>query len=164
MATVFVKPLFIGRIVVHLRPWLDATKDRKGVSALEFAITAPVLFLVLFGIIQLGITFNNYVTLTNGVRVGSRVLAADRGSATPYTDATTAVYNSAPALTKASLTLTLTVNGAACTSDTTCQTALTAGVGNAATVQASYPCDLTIMGVNYAPGCTLTSTTTERVE
>ena len=145
-------------------PWVDVIRNRRGVSALEFALVAPVLFMLVFGIIQFGITFNNYLALTDGVRAASRVLAASRSSPTPFTSATNAIYASAPNLTKGSVTITLSVAGANCASDGGCATALTAAAGGTASVQASYPCNLTILGVDYAPQCTLTSVTTERVE
>ncbi len=150
--------------IARTRPFVDLLKNRRGVSALEFALVAPVLFMLVFGIVQFGITFNNFLTLTDGVRAGSRVLAASRSSSTPWTSATNAIYASAPNLTKASVSITLSVAGTTCAGDTACATALTAAVGNSASVQGSYPCNLTIMGIDYAPNCTLKSVTTERVE
>jgi hypothetical protein len=70
--------------------------------------------MILLGVIQLGITFNNYVALTDSVRVGSRVLASSRSSTTPYSAATGAVYASAPTLAAANMTLSLSVNGTTC--------------------------------------------------
>lgn len=149
---------------LNMRTYIGVIRNRRGTSALEFALVAPVLFMLVFGIIQLGITFNNFLALTDGVRAASRVLAASRSSAVPLTSAKNAIYVSAPNLTPTSLTITVAVGGASCVSDGACATALTAAAGGSASVMASYPCNLTIMGVNYAPGCTLTSVTTERVE
>lgn len=136
----------------------------RGVSALEFALVAPILLTILLGTIQCGIVFNNYLTLDDSVRAASRVLAASRSSATPYTDTTAAIHASAPNLTAASLSFSLTVNGSTCVSDGACAAALSGAAGDAESVSAHYPCNLTIMGVNYMPGCTLTATTTERIE
>ena len=44
----------------------------------EFVIVAPILLLLVFGIIQFGILFNNYVTLTDAVRAGARQAAVSR--------------------------------------------------------------------------------------
>ena len=52
----------------------------------------------------------------------------------------------------------------ACSGDSACQTALTNGQGQPATVTTSYPCNLTVYGYNFAPGCTLTAQSTESVE
>lgn len=138
--------------------------DRRAVSALEFALVAPVLLMILIGIIQCGIAFSNYLTLVDGVRAASRVLASERGSTTPFVDTTNALYQSAPDLTKASITISLSVNGTACGTNAACETALTTAAGDPESVSATYPCNLTIMGVNYYPGCTLSVVTTERVE
>jgi Flp pilus assembly protein TadG len=146
------------------RPWREVLSDRAGSPAVEFALVAPLLFAILLGIIQIGIVFNNYVELIDGVRSGSRNLAISRSSTTPYTTTTGAVTASAANLTAASITTTVKVNGTACTSDTTCTTALSTAAGDPASVSATYPCNLTIMGVNYAPSCTLTSQSTERIE
>ncbi|HET6607546.1 MAG TPA: TadE/TadG family type IV pilus assembly protein [Rhodopila sp.] len=142
----------------------DLLRDDSGVSAVEFALVAPVLLMILLGVMQLGITFNNYIALTDSVRAGSRVLAAARSSTTPYSDATGAVYASAPTLKAGSITLSLSVNGTACAGDGPCATALTGAAGSTANVHATYPCDLLIFGVDYVPSCTLTASTTERVE
>ncbi len=46
--------------------------DETGQTMTEFAIVLPLLVVLLFGIIQFGILFNNYVTLTDAVRSGAR--------------------------------------------------------------------------------------------
>lgn len=148
---------------IHLRTGFPGL-GRAGVSAVEFALVAPVLLMILIGTLQCGIAFNNYLTLNNSVRAGARVLAASRGSTTPYSDTQNALYQSAPNLTRGSITISISVNGSTCRSDSACQTALTAAAGQPASVNATYPCNLTIMGVSYAPGCTLAAATTERVE
>jgi Flp pilus assembly protein TadG len=150
----------------RLRPWLFLLRDRDGIAALEFAVVAPVLFMLLFGIIQVGITFNNYLLLTNAVITGARTLSVSRGAATPFADTTNAIKNSAPTLTAAQLNahITTRVNGTACASDTACASALNTATGQTAFVMATYPCDLTIMGVSYAPGCTLTSQAAQMIQ
>ena len=54
-------------------------KDRKGIAALEFALIAPVLLLMIFGMATFGIALNNYLTLTERfslyIPVGPTVLA-----------------------------------------------------------------------------------------
>jgi Flp pilus assembly protein TadG len=146
------------------RAWVEAAGERAGNAAIEFAILAPVLLLILFGIVQFGITMNNYLELTGGVAAGGRQFAIGRSTTTPWTVATTTVTSSAPNLTAGNVKITLQVNGAACTTDTACETALSAAVGGSASVSASYPCNLAIMGVNYAPNCTLTAQATDLIE
>ena len=45
---------------------------RPAQSLVEFALIAPVLIAVLFGIIELGLVFNIYTSLTNSAREGAR--------------------------------------------------------------------------------------------
>jgi len=142
-------------------------KEQKATVAVEFALIGPVLFLAVLGSGVFGIAVNNYITLTGAASVGARQLSISRGDATPYTDTVAQVKGAAPNLTPASLTITLKVNGTACATDAACS-ALLAPAATAvvpATVTASYPCSLLVMGTNFAPGgCTLTANTTERVE
>lgn len=142
----------------------EAARDRSGAAAVEFALVLPFLLTMLLGIIQFGITLNNYLELTNAVRTGARELAVGRTSTTPYTTATAAITSSAANLTAGSISYTLSVNGTACNSDSSCKTALSTASLQPATVTATYPCSLTVMGVNFLPGCTLTSTTTDMIE
>ena len=142
----------------------DILADRAGSPAVEFALIAPLLFALMMGIIQIGIVFNNYVELIDGVRSGSRNLAISRSTTTPWTTSTAAVTASAANLTAANVSITLKVNGVACSTDSTCVTALSTAAGLPASVSATYPCNLSIMGVNYSPSCTLSSQSTERIE
>jgi Flp pilus assembly protein TadG len=47
-------------------------RDERGASAVEFAIVAALLFLILFGIIEFGITFNRVQGLNSAGREGAR--------------------------------------------------------------------------------------------
>ena len=46
----------------------------------EFTLVFPVLAILLFGVIQFGIAFNNYLALTDAVRAGSRQASVARRS------------------------------------------------------------------------------------
>ena len=52
---------------------------RAGQSLTEFALALPILALLLFAVIQFGIAFNNYVTLTDATRAGARKAALGAG-------------------------------------------------------------------------------------
>ena len=69
-------------------------KNNEGVSAIEFAIIAPVLLMIVTGVFQFGLAMNQYLNLTNAVAQGALTLALSRGTTTPYT-ATTAAIGSA---------------------------------------------------------------------
>ncbi len=128
-----------------------------GIAAVEFALIAPVLLLILLGTVQFGIALNNYLELTGAVGSGALEFSMSRSATTPYTATTTAITSSLSNLTAKNIKLTLQVNGTACSTDAGCASALSAGEGGTAIVQATYPCNLTVMGVNFAPNCTLSS-------
>jgi Flp pilus assembly protein TadG len=114
----------------------------------EFALVLPILCLLLFGVIQFGIVFNNYVDLTDAVRAGARKAAVSRQDADPVGTATQAVVNSAGDIT-------INPNKVSVTSDWQ--------PGDDVTVQASYPYSISLLGIVVASG-DLHSKTTERVE
>jgi Flp pilus assembly protein TadG len=67
----------------------------RGQTMTEFAMVLPLLVVLLFGVIQFGIAFNNYVSLTDAVRAASRKGAVSRESGNPTGDCTAAAYNAA---------------------------------------------------------------------
>jgi Flp pilus assembly protein TadG len=138
-------------------------KNDRGVSAIEFAIIAPVLLMIVTGIFKFGVAMNQYMTLTNAVAQGALTLALSRGTTTPYSSMTAAITAAAPGLASAQTTITVKINGTACTSDATCVALMVAG--QPALVKATYPCNLTVMGVNYAPsGCSLKAQTAQMIQ
>ena len=123
-------------------------RSEQGQSLTEFALALPILALVLFAVIQFGIAFNNYVTLTDATRAGARKAAVGRQSANPVGDCQAAVRNSANDLNASDLTAT-------CNS--------TWQMGADVTVTATYPYHISLLGLVVKSG-RLSSTTTERVE
>jgi len=119
----------------------------------EFVFILPLLLVLLIGIVTCGILMNNWVILTDAVRSGARELALSRGL-DGCTRAANRIQAAAIGLTPGSIVVTSSVV-ASCTS-------LTAG--SDATVTATYPCDLRILGIDYAPACTLRASTTVRIE
>ncbi|HZS24930.1 MAG TPA: TadE/TadG family type IV pilus assembly protein [Gaiellaceae bacterium] len=122
-------------------------RNERGQTMVEFALILPVLLVVIFGIIQFGIAFNNYESLTDGVRAGARLAAVSRQSPTPVAD-TTARVQASSGLTASKLAVTVTSDWVA---------------GDPVTVSATYPYSINLLGIVVASG-NLTSTTTERVE
>jgi Flp pilus assembly protein TadG len=127
---------------------LDIRNDR-GQTMVEFALVVPVLLLVVFGIIQFGMLYNDYITLTDATRVGARKGAVSRTAANPAALAEAATRAAAPGLKPANFGVTVTATAWAPGADIT--------------VEATYPYDVNIMGVVVASG-TLRSKTVERVE
>ena len=48
-------------------------RGARGAAAVEFALVMPILFLVMFGIIQYGLYFNDSLNTRQGVREGARL-------------------------------------------------------------------------------------------
>jgi Flp pilus assembly protein TadG len=48
-------------------------RNERGVAAVELALVLPVLLIVVFGIIDFGITFGNYETVRSGTREAARL-------------------------------------------------------------------------------------------
>lgn len=48
-------------------------KNDKGVAAVEFALIAPILILLVLGIIEFGWLFNGWITINGAAREGARV-------------------------------------------------------------------------------------------
>jgi Flp pilus assembly protein TadG len=125
-------------------------KNQQGQSMTEFALVLPILALLLFGVIQFGIVFNHYLTLTDAVRAGARKAAVGRHLPDPPGSAKAAVRAAATDLNQADLNVTVTV---------------TPGwaAGAEATVSADYPYSIKLLGVPIKTG-RMHSTTKERVE
>ena len=49
--------------------------NQIGASAVELAFLLPILLMVLFGIFQFGIAYNNWIALTHAAREGARLAA-----------------------------------------------------------------------------------------
>ena len=118
----------------------------------EFTLVFPVLAILLFGVIQFGIAFNNYLALTDAVRAGSRQAAVSRylpaSQRVPTVESK--VRSSASNLTQSKLKVFVSP-----TSDW--------DPGSDVTVRATYPYSISLLGVIVKSG-TLSSSTTERVE
>lgn len=50
-------------------------KNQSGAATVEFALIVPILILLVFGIIQFGIAFNNQLAITHAAREGARLAA-----------------------------------------------------------------------------------------
>ena len=124
-------------------------RKEQGQAMTEFALVLPVLALLLFAVIQFGIVFNNYVTLTDATRAGARKAAVSRDDPNRDADVMAAVRSSASNLDGSKLT----VSPPSSTWDS----------GSDVTVTATYPYSISLLGLVVKSG-SLSSTTTERVE
>jgi len=80
-------------------------KNEKGASAVEFALILPILIMLVFGIFQFGIAYNNYIALTHAAREGARLAAVnmDEIEGIPWFE--NRVRESAPSVTIESIAL-----------------------------------------------------------
>jgi Flp pilus assembly protein TadG len=139
------------------RPGRAAT-DISGAAAIEFALVVPVFLLVVLGGFIFAIALGNYLSVSNAAYAGVSQLTLSRGLTTPYTTTVSAINAAANNLITGSLTVAVSVNGTACSTDAACQTALSTASSKQASVTVSYPCSLGVMQYNFASsGCTLHS-------
>ena len=169
-------PIHPGSMVRHSRmrlagrPMRRFPSDEHGQAMIEFALVLPFLLLLVAGIVKFGILYNHYVTLTDAVRVGSRELALGRGlngaegsTQDPCLRAVNRTISAAAPgvqLTPAQVTVTL-LTPDACPSGPTPANMVQ---GDEAKIEAVYPCDLTVIGINFFPGCKLHASASEAIE
>jgi Flp pilus assembly protein TadG len=114
----------------------------------EFALVLPILAILLFGVIQFGIVFNHYITLTDAVRAGARKGATGRHLQNPDAAVVQAVRNAATDMNQSDLQVSVTSTWES---------------GSDVEVRGSYPYQINLLGVVVRSG-RMTSTTKERVE
>jgi TadE-like protein len=121
--------------------------SERGQTMTEFAIVLPLLCMLLFGIIQFGILYNNYVTVTDAARAGARKAAVSRHGS-PSTEGCKTAKSSAGSLAVG------------------CSVSIAGPLdrpGADVTVTVTYPYSIKLLGVAVKAG-TLTGKTTERME
>jgi len=123
-------------------------KNQQGQSMTEFALVLPILVVLLFGVIQFGIVFNNYITVTDAVRAGARKGAVGRHIQNPDAAVVQSVRDAATDLRQSDLNVSVTSSWLH---------------GEDVTVTGSYPYSISLLGLVVKSG-RLTSTTKERVE
>ena len=128
------------------------SKNQQGQTMAEFSLVLPVLAILLFGVIQFGIVFNNYLAVTDAVRAGARQAAVARYLPADEREAKVIarVKASAEHLDTSKLDIEVSAPG-------------DWEPGTDVTVTASYPYSINLLGKVVKDGL-LTSKTTERVE
>jgi hypothetical protein len=127
---------------------LRLTERQSGQTVTEFALVLPLLALLLFGVIQFGIVFHQYVTLTDAVRAGGRQGAVARDLPNPRAIVEDRVRRSTVNLDQSKLSVVV---------DSTFLR------GDDITVTASYPYSINLLGIVVKSG-NFSATTVERVE
>jgi Flp pilus assembly protein TadG len=116
----------------------------------EFALVLPALMLVLLAIVQFGMIFKQYITLTDAVREGARKAAVSRHRAGPEAYVKDEVVKAASDLGSGFTTGNVTVTSSW-------------EPGEDVVVQAVFNFDIDVLGKVVKTG-QMTSTSTERVE
>jgi Flp pilus assembly protein TadG len=111
----------------------------RGAALVEFAIVLTLFFLLIFGMIEFGNDYNNYIAVRNGTREAARMgVVNDLSGAPSCTIAGTTVTPPS--------TITATSTTADATNALICKTKSRIGLGNATKVQIVVPPSATIGG------------------
>jgi Flp pilus assembly protein TadG len=128
----------------------ERSNGESGQTLVEFAALLPVLCLLLFGIIQFGVVFHDYISVTDASRVGARKAAVSRFVGDSGASAEAAALEAATSLDDDLVTAT-------CDADDWSE------AGSDVSCTVTYPYSIDVLGLVVADG-TLTSVTTERLE
>jgi Flp pilus assembly protein TadG len=120
----------------------------------EFALVLPVVLLLLMGIIQFGIVFNDYIQVTSAAREGARKAAVSRTAADPTGASVQAAKDSAPSLDQSQMTVTVTAD----------QDSTGWKQGGNVTVKVTYPWSVQLMGYVVLNNKVMSAQTTMRIE
>ena len=124
-------------------------KNERGQTMTELALVLPILVVIVLAIAQFGLTFNNYVTLTDAARAAARKGAVSR-QAGQSSDCQSAGYAAGTDLKNPGTDFKVTCNSSW-------------GIGSDVTVTATYPYSISLLGWVVKSGM-LTTTVKERVE
>jgi len=165
---------------------MQRARREEGQAILEFAFIFSMLALLLLGIVNFGITFYDQILLSHAASNAAQVVMAGSGVITdPCQSVNNALAAAAPGLNNPSVygshALSYTIaaytsatgtpntvgpyavsfsgSGYSCTSEAQYLTQYQQVI-----VTATYGCNLTIFGHNFAPSCLLTAQTSEAVQ
>lgn len=144
-------------------------REEQGQALVEFALVLPLLIVLVMGILQFGIIYNRYITLTDAVRVGARNLSLQRSSTStdpcdPAINATVAAGSDISLI--ASHVSVTWASGSTSTCGSGSAGSYTGGSeteGDAGTVTATTPYTISIMGIPVYSG-NLSASATDSVE
>jgi Flp pilus assembly protein TadG len=121
-----------------------------GQTFVEFALVLPLLVMLLMGIVQFGLAFHNYLSITDATRVGARAAAVKR-TAGACAAATTALKSTVSAKQWSTIS-----------SRITCTTPDGTDTGDPVKVVVKYPYSIGLPG--FSASGDLTASATERLE
>jgi Flp pilus assembly protein TadG len=129
-------------------------RREDGQALVEFALVVPVLLMLVTAILQFGLLFNKYITLTDAARSGARALALGRGLSDPCDLAVTQTVASAVgiSLTASQVTTTLASPDSCGTGSYPSRTGGNEVQGDEATVTATQPYSVSVFGLTLFSG------------
>ena len=101
---------------------VEVARNQNGSALVEITLVIPVVMALMLGLLVFGILFYNYILVTRAAELGARTLSISRLDTAPYTHTRNAVNTAATNIS--GLTITMSVNGSTCSSDSGCQSAL----------------------------------------
>ena len=145
-----------GRLAARLRPsltWIGAlARDRRGVSAVEFGLAAPVFLAALSPLIDLGLAFSQQIRVNQAVEAGAAYAAVN-----PYNSGTSWSSGVSSAITNAT---TLTVNPSVGSQTCGCPNATNTAISNVGTPPCTVPPLTSNCSDGTAPGYYVTISAT----
>jgi Flp pilus assembly protein TadG len=129
---------------------LRRLQGERGQTAVEFALITPIILVLLLGVIQVGMAFHDYITLTDAARAGARKAVVVRFTGQTNAQLQQNVRDAAGDLNQSNLQVTVS-------------TPSPLASGGTVTVTATYPYSIDLLGFVVASG-NLTSTMTDRLE
>jgi Flp pilus assembly protein TadG len=145
--------------------------EESGQSLVEFAMILPAFLLVVTGIFAFGVSFTNWLVLTDATSLGGRTVSISRGNTLdPCATAVSAVAGASPGLNTSLITYSSVINGTTYSGTSCNSSSTTAGAagnlvqGGSYVLTTSYPCQLTVFGRNLVTNCTMHASVKELVQ
>ena len=131
-------------------------RNNEGGSLVEFAVTLPLILLLMTGIFSFSFALCQKIILSEAMSVGGRLLAVDRGDIDPCDTVSKAIYKAAPSLTKSSLDAYVHDQRRQLWNRCCNVSRIRGGKntdmvqGQNATIQASFPVSITVYGTSFS--------------
>lgn len=138
----------------------------EGQALVEFAVILPVLLMLLTGIIQFGLAYNKYITLTDAAQSGAQTLALGRGLSDPCDPAVAQTVQSANTIGLTSAQVTTSFGSSTDTCGTGSYPSRTGGnevPNDQATVTATIPYTFALFGLSLGT-LNLTASASDAIE
>jgi Flp pilus assembly protein TadG len=144
-----------------LRFW----RREDGQSLVEFALSLPMLLLVVTGVFVFGVVLFQYMSINQAAQCSLRQLVVSRGQITdPCAIVTTSVNSAMGSVDQSKLTITLTLNGTTYTGTSCTSASASMILGASARVNISYPAKIMLAGNSISSGFTMTAQEQDKIQ